>query len=88
MDLLPSLEVGAEAGNRYGKYTMEGVGIMIPIFPPISRKNRRSTVILRPNYWLGARSSWEIDAWGKLKNKKLLPRRNIWLLQKDCDYFR
>jgi hypothetical protein len=61
MDLLPSLEVGAEAtGNRYGKYTMEGVGTMIPIFPPISRKNRRSTVILP--LIIG----WEQEAAGKL----------------------
>ncbi len=47
MDLLPSLEVGAEAtGNRYGKYTMEGVGNYDTNLSPISRKNRRSTVIL------------------------------------------
>lgn len=42
-ELLPSLEVGVQvSGDRYGKYTMKGLGIMIPISPPISLKNKKS----------------------------------------------
>jgi outer membrane protein TolC len=48
----------------------KGLGIMIPIFPRISVEQKINTSFT-PNYWMGARSSWEIDAWGKLKNKKL-----------------
>jgi len=73
---LPSLEIGAVAsGNHYGKYTMDGVGNfdtnLSQNISPEQRINRDFT----PNYWLGAQTSWEIFAWGKLKNKKLAAKK-------------
>lgn len=71
MDLLPSLEIGANAsGDHYGKYTMEGVGNYDTNLSPNITEEQKINRDFTPNYWLGARSSWEIDAWGKLKNKK------------------
>ena len=71
MELLPSLEIGAIAsGSRYGKYTIDGVGNYdTNKSTNISEKQKVGTDIT-PNYWAGARSSWEIDAWGKLKNQR------------------
>ena len=71
MDLLPSLEIGANvSGDHYGKYTMEGVGNYDTNLSPNITEEQKINRDFTPNYWLGARSSWEIDAWGKLKNKK------------------
>jgi len=76
MDLLPSLEIGASAsGDRYGKYTMEGVGNYDTNLSPNITEDQKINRDFTPNYWLGARSSWEIDAWGKLKNKKLAAQK-------------
>ncbi|ASE60204.1 TolC family protein [Chryseobacterium indologenes] len=78
MDLLPSLEVGVEAsGNRYGKYTMEGVGNYDTNLSPNITEEQKINRDFTPNYWLGARSSWEIDAWGKLKNKKIAAQKKF-----------
>lgn len=78
MDLLPSLEIGAAAsGDRYGKYTMEGVGNYDTNLSPNITEDQKINRDFTPNYWLGARSSWEIDAWGKLKNKKLSAQKKF-----------
>jgi len=71
MELLPSLEVGAIAsGTRYGKYTIDGVGNFDTNKSENITDNQRVNTDVTPNYWLGARSSWEIDAWGKLRNQR------------------
>ncbi|MGO4710214.1 TolC family protein [Chryseobacterium sp. 2TAF14] len=71
-ELLPSLDAGAiVSGDRYGKYTMEGVGNYDTNLSQNINAQQRINTTFTPNYWMGARSSWEIDAWGKLKNKKL-----------------
>lgn len=71
-ELLPSLEVGAMvSGDRFGKYTMEGVGNYDTNLSSNITEDQKINRAFTPNYWMGARSSWEIDAWGKLKNKKL-----------------
>ncbi|SHF29195.1 TolC family protein [Chryseobacterium vrystaatense] len=76
MDLLPSLEIGGTvSGDRYGKYTMEGVGNYDTNLSPNISEDQKINRDFTPNYWLGARSSWEIDAWGKLKNKKLAAQK-------------
>ena len=70
-EVLPSLEVGAIAtGNRYGKYTMEGVGNYDTNLSPNITEEQKINRDFTPNYWLGARSSWEVDAWGRLKHQK------------------
>lgn len=71
-ELLPSLDVGViVSGDRYGKYTMEGVGNYDTNLSQNITEQQKINTTFTPNYWMGARSSWEIDAWGKLKNKKL-----------------
>lgn len=71
-EILPSLDVGAlVSGDRYGKYTMEGVGNYDTNLSSNITDDQRINTDITPNYWMGARSSWEIDAWGKLKNRKL-----------------
>ena len=71
-EILPSLDVGAlVSGDRYGKYTMEGVGNYDTNLSSNITDDQRINTDITPNYWMGARSSWEIDVWGKLKNRKL-----------------
>lgn len=73
---LPSLEIGAVAsGNRFGKYTMEGVGNYDTNLSPNITEDQKINRDFTPNYWLGAQSSWEIFAWGKLKNQKLAAKK-------------
>lgn len=68
--LLPSINAVASAGvERYGDYTMNGVGNYDTDFSEnISEKQRIPTPT--PDYYLGLRSSWEIDLWGKLRGRK------------------
>lgn len=62
----PTVGVGLSAGiNRYGEYTMNGAG-------------NKNTLIygnqyipeFLPNYYVGVQSSWEVDLWGKLGQRK------------------
>ena len=76
MSFLPSLEVGAVvSGDHYGKYTIEGVGNYDTNLSGNITEDQKINRNVTPNYWLGARSSWEIDAWGKLKNQKLAAQK-------------
>lgn len=51
--------------RRYGLYTMDGSGNASTDIEP----GKRVPVDL-PDYYLGLQSSWELDIWGKLKNRK------------------
>jgi NodT family efflux transporter outer membrane factor (OMF) lipoprotein len=76
MALLPSLEVGAVvSADHYGKYTSEGIGNRETNASPGIPSNEKIGQDISPNYWLGAKSSWEIDAWGKLRNQKLAAQK-------------
>lgn len=67
---LPSVEVAAEAGLRkYGFYTMDGIGNYDTNFSDNLKDDEKLPDPL-PDYFLGMRTSWEIDLWGKLKNRK------------------
>ncbi|WP_412468848.1 TolC family protein [Pedobacter sp. KLB.chiD] len=68
--LLPSVQANISAGlDRYGKYTMDGVGNYDTNFSGnISRDQRIPSPV--PDYFAGFRSSWEIDVWGKLSKRK------------------
>lgn len=69
--LLPSLDLRAEAsGTRYGDHTMEGVGNFDTNLSPNIQDNQKIRRDVTPNFWLGAQVSWEIDVWGRLRNKK------------------
>jgi multidrug efflux system outer membrane protein len=68
---LPSLDaVGRSSGTRYGKYTMEGVGNYDTNLSPNIEDDQKINTDLSPDYWLGLSASWEIDIWGKIRNKK------------------
>lgn len=68
--LAPQVNAVASAGiDRYAKYSMNGVGN----FDTNLSDNIRGNELIpnpTPDYFLGARSTWEVDIWGKLRNRK------------------
>lgn len=64
--LAPTLNANLiPAIRRYGLYTMDGAGnISTNILPG------KTVPINLPDQYIGLQSSWEIDLWGKLKNRK------------------
>ncbi len=78
MAMLPSLEVGVLASaDHFGKYTMEGIGNRETNGTPGLDPKEKIGEEISPNYWLGARSTWEVDAWGKLKHQKLAAQKRF-----------
>lgn len=67
---LPELGASGSIGQRkFGDYTMDGVGNYDTQFSPnINDKQQIPNPL--PDYYVGVQASWEIDLWGKLKNKK------------------
>lgn len=70
LQLLPVVDAEARAGlDRYGDYTQNGVGNYdTNLSPNINDKQRIPNPT--PDYFLGFKSSWEVDLWGKLRNRK------------------
>jgi len=68
--LLPALnaEIGA-AVRKYSDYTMDGVGNFDTNLSPDINKDQRIPDPT-PDYFLGFRSAWEVDLWGKLRSRK------------------
>ncbi|AMP98756.1 RND transporter [Pedobacter cryoconitis] len=68
--MLPGLNTSITAGlDRFGKYTMNGVGNYdTNLSPNVSTNQQIPTPT--PDYFMGFRSSWEIDIWGKLSKRK------------------
>ncbi|QDA61756.1 efflux transporter outer membrane subunit [Hymenobacter jejuensis] len=68
--LFPTVNGVASAGvERYGKYTLNGVGNYdTNLSPNIDGRQRIPNPT--PDYFLGLRSSWELDIWGKLRNRR------------------
>lgn len=70
LQLQPAITLNAEAGlERYGDYTMNGVGNYDTNLSPNINGDQRIPNPT-PNYFLGFRSSWEVDLWGKLRSRK------------------
>lgn len=68
--LLPFVSgLGSVGQKRFGRYTMDGVGNYDTRFSPNITKDEIIPEHL-PDYYLGLQTSWEIDIWGKLRNKK------------------
>ncbi len=68
--LLPQLDLAVEAGlRRYGFYTMDGIGNYDTNFSDNLTNNEKLPNPV-PDFYIGLRTSWEIDLWGKLKNRK------------------
>ncbi len=69
--LLPSLQGGLTiAADRFGKYTMNGVGNFDTNLSPDISKDQQIPQTPYTEMFLGFRSVWEIDVWKKLSNKK------------------
>ncbi len=67
---MPDLSLNLASGVRkFGEYTMDGVGNYDTRFSPNLSSNQQIPNPL-PDYYAGFQTSWEIDFWGKLKNKK------------------
>ncbi|MGX5816663.1 efflux RND transporter permease subunit [Chitinophaga lutea] len=68
---LPSLNAEVSAGvTKFGDYTIDGVGNFDTNFSPNINKDQRIPDPAVPDYFVGLRSGWEIDLWGKLKSRK------------------
>ncbi len=66
----PFFGAGITAGQkRFGKYTMDGVGNYDTNFSNNITDDQKIPEHL-PDFNIGLQSSWEIDIWGKLRNKK------------------
>lgn len=64
--LFPSFGLSASAAQRkFGLYTMDGSGNATTEITP-----GQLIPIHLPDYYLGLQTSWELDIWGKLCNKK------------------
>lgn len=69
--LLPSIDLQANtSATRYGDYTMEGVGNFDTNLSPNIQEDQKIKRDATPHFWLGAQVSWEVDIWGRLRNKK------------------
>ena len=67
---LPTADVFASTGmDKYGKYTMSGVGNFDTNLSSNIDKDQRVTDPAQ-DFFLGLKSHWEIDLWGKLKSQK------------------
>ncbi len=61
--------IGAGA-DKFGDYTMNGVGNFDTNLSPNIKEDQKIPTSLTPDFFVGLKSSWEIDIWGKLKNQK------------------
>ena len=69
--LLPSLQGGINlAADRFGRYTMNGVGNFDTNLSPDISKDQQIPQTPYTEMFLGFRSVWEIDIWKKLSNKR------------------
>ncbi len=66
--LLPAVDATVGAGaTRFGEYTMEGIGNFDTNLSPNITEDKRAPQPFVPDYFIGLRSSWELDLWGKLR---------------------
>ncbi len=68
--LAPALGINTFASNiKYGRHTMDGAGnATTPEVP--------SPIV--PSYMLGVSAGWEVDLWGKLRNRKKAAQMRFW----------
>lgn len=65
-DLIPTLDAGIIYNQRkFGLYTMDGAGNITTDITP-----GQIIPIHLQDYYIGFQTSWEVDMWGKLRNKK------------------
>ncbi len=84
--LLPSINAVATAGvDKFGEYTLNGVGNYDTNLSEHIRGDRRIPTPT-PDYFLGLRSSWEIDLWGKNRNRKRAAHRRFLASEKGRQF--
>ncbi len=65
-NLLPTVDaIGAAGMDKFGRYTMDGAGNR-----GTEMINGRDVPVYLPDYTLGLVAGWEMDVWGKLRNRK------------------
>lgn len=68
---LPSVNgVVSASGDKFADYTMTGVGNFDTNLSPNINDKQKVNRSFTPDLFVGFRSTWEIDLWGKLKNRK------------------
>lgn len=83
-ELLPNLRANITAsGDRYGDYTMTGVGNFDTNLSENISPEQRVATDLTPEFFVGVRSSWEIDIWSKIRSAK---KANLARLQASQAY--
>ena len=69
--LFPAVNAEISGGGRkFGDYTMDGVGNYDTNFSENIDNDRRLPAPFLPDYFVGFRSTWEVDIWGKLKTQR------------------
>ncbi len=64
--LFPAISAeGSAAQRRYGRYTMDGAGNRTTDITP-----GHTVPTDLPDYYIGLQTTWEVDIWGKLRDKK------------------
>lgn len=67
----PAVSAVASVGvDRYGDYTLNGIGNYDTNLSPNIDGKQRIPTRPTPDYFLGFRSAWEVDLWGKLRARK------------------
>jgi multidrug efflux system outer membrane protein len=67
--LLPSVNATGSAGfDRYGRYTLNGVGNYDTNLSQNIDANQVVPTGFTPDFFLGLRSTWEVDLWGRLRS--------------------
>lgn len=86
--MLPSVSIDvAASGDRYGKYTMTGVGNFDTNLSSNITDDQKINTDFSPDFFIGARSFWEVDLFGKLKNQKLAAQLEMKAAEKSVQLF-
>lgn len=80
--LLPSLQgFTSTSQQRFGEYTMDGIGNFDTNLSDNIGEDKRIPVRL-PDYYLGFQTSWEVDVWGKLRNQRRAAASRVFASEK------
>jgi NodT family efflux transporter outer membrane factor (OMF) lipoprotein len=83
-ELLPNIRANITAsGDRFGDFTMTGVGNFDTNLSDNISPEQRVATNLTPEFFVGLRSSWEIDIWRKIRSAK---KANLARLQATIEY--
>ncbi len=87
--LRPQVSGGAAAGgDRWGRYTLNGVGNFDTNLSPNIDGKRKIPNPFTPDFFLGLRSSWELDIWGRLRNLKEAASLRVLQSQRGVQFVR